>query len=73
MPLTGQRVNGFKVDFWWPELRLVVETDGLRYHRTPAQQTRDRLRDQAHLAAGLTCLRFTHARSATSRTMWLRP
>ncbi len=48
MPLTGRRVNGFKVDFWWPELRLVVETDGLRYHRTAAQQTRDRLRDQAH-------------------------
>ena len=60
MPVTGTRINGFKVDFYWPELKLVVETDGLRYHRTPAQQTRDRLRDQTHLAAGLTCLRFTH-------------
>jgi very-short-patch-repair endonuclease len=38
-----------------------VETDGLRYHRTPGQQTRDRIRDQAHAAAGLTPLRFTHA------------
>jgi len=37
-----------------------VETDGLRYHRTPAEQARDRLRDQAHTAAGLTPLRFTH-------------
>lgn len=60
-PLTRQRVNGFRVDFFWPDLRLVVETDGLRYHRTPAQQARDRLRDQAHLAAGFTPLRFTHA------------
>ena len=60
-PQTGSRVNGFKVDFHWAELGLVVETDGLRYHRTPAQQARDRLRDQAHLAAGLTPLRFTHA------------
>ena len=60
-PLTGQLVNGFRVDFHWPALALVVETDGLRYHRTPAQQARDRLRDQAHLAAGLTPLRFTHA------------
>jgi very-short-patch-repair endonuclease len=60
-PQTGRRVNGFKVDFHWPELGLVVETDGLRYHRTPAQQARDRMRDQAHTAAGLTCLRFTHA------------
>jgi len=59
-PETGRRVNGFKVDFFWPNLGLVVETDGLRYHRTPAQQARDRLRDQAHAAAGLTPLRFTY-------------
>ncbi len=60
-PQTRQRLNGFRVDFFWPELGLVVETDGLRYHRTPAQQARDRVRDQAHTAAGLTSLRFTHA------------
>jgi very-short-patch-repair endonuclease len=61
LPRTGERLNGFKVGFYWPDLGLVVETDGLRYHRTPAQQARDRLRDQAHSAAGLTPLRFTHA------------
>jgi very-short-patch-repair endonuclease len=61
IPLTRQRINGFLVDFYWPDLHLVVETDGLRYHRTPAQQTRDQLRDQAHAVAGLTPLRFTHA------------
>jgi hypothetical protein len=44
VPLTGRWLNGFKVDFHWPDLGLVVETDGLRYHRTPAQQARDRLR-----------------------------
>lgn len=60
VPLTGQWVNEFEVDFYWPDLGLVVETDGLRYHRTPAEQARDRLRDQAHTAAGLTQLRFTH-------------
>jgi very-short-patch-repair endonuclease len=60
-PLTGLYVNGFKVDFYWPHLGLIVETDGLRYHRTPAQQARDRLRDQAHAAAGMTPLRFTRA------------
>lgn len=59
-PLTGQWVNEFEVDFYWPDLGLVVETDGLRYHRTPAEQARDRLRDQTHTAAGLTPLRFTH-------------
>jgi very-short-patch-repair endonuclease len=59
-PLTRQVVNGYRVDFWWPELGLVVETDGLTYHRTPAQQAADRRRDQAHTAAGLTQVRFTH-------------
>jgi hypothetical protein len=59
-PLTKQIVNEVEVDFWWPQLGLVVETDGLRYHRTPAQQARDARRDQAHTAAGLARLRFTH-------------
>ncbi|HEX6586763.1 MAG TPA: type IV toxin-antitoxin system AbiEi family antitoxin domain-containing protein [Solirubrobacterales bacterium] len=60
-PETGRYLNGFKVDFYWAKLGLVVETDGLRYHRTPAQQARDRQRDQSHAAAGLMPLRFTHA------------
>jgi len=59
-PLTCQWVNEFEVDFYWPDLGLVVETDGLRYHRTPAEQARDRLRDQTHTASGLANLRFTH-------------
>ena len=33
-------VNGFKVDFYWPDLGLVVEADSLRYHRTPARTGR---------------------------------
>jgi len=59
-PLTKQWVNGFEVDFHWPDLGLVVETDGWRYHRTPAAQSRDALRDQLHTASGLTPLRFSH-------------
>ena len=59
-PLTGQKVNGFKVDFFWPTLGLVVETDGLRYHRTPAQQTAALVRDQTHRRAGLEPQRFSH-------------
>ena len=60
-PLTQHIVNGYRVDFHWPEPGLVVETDGLTYHRTPAQQAKDLVRDQAHTAAGLTALRFSHA------------
>ncbi|MEA2613522.1 MAG: hypothetical protein QOI52_1481, partial [Chloroflexota bacterium] len=50
----------FRVDCYWREMGLVVETDGLRYHRTPGQQAHDRHRDQVLTAAGLTVLRFTH-------------
>jgi hypothetical protein len=59
-PLTKEMVNGFEVDFYWPDLGLVVETDGWRYHRTASAQTRDALRDQTHTASGLTTLRFSH-------------
>lgn len=60
-PETQVELNGFRVDFFWPQFGLVVETDGLRYHRTPAQQTRDLQREQAHAAAGLRYLRFSAA------------
>lgn len=59
-PRTSVYVSGHEVDFHFDELGLVVETDGLTYHRTPAQQAKDRERDQDHSAAGLTQLRFTH-------------
>lgn len=60
LPLTKQMVNSFEVDFYWPELGLVIETDGLRYHRTPSAQARDAQRDRAHILAGMTPIRFTH-------------
>jgi len=60
LPLSKQVVNGWEVDFYWPNLGLVVETDGLRYHRTASTQTRDARRDRAHALAGMTPLRFTH-------------
>jgi very-short-patch-repair endonuclease len=54
-------VCGWEVDFFWPGLGLVVETDSLTYHRTAQAQDKDRRRDQAHIAARLTPLRFTHS------------
>jgi very-short-patch-repair endonuclease len=59
-PRTSVYVTGHEVDFHFDGLGLVVETDGLTYHRTPAQQAKDRERDQDHAAAGLTPVRFTH-------------
>jgi very-short-patch-repair endonuclease len=66
-PLTQQWLGSFRVDFYWPELGIVVEADSLRFHRTPAQQSADRRRDQAHAVAGLTPLRFTHWQIARER------
>lgn len=60
VPETKVDVNGYEVDFFWPGLGIVVEADGLRYHRTPLQQRRGLERDQAHTASGLRPLRFSH-------------
>ncbi len=67
-PEMGVWVNGYKVDFYWPDLDLVIETDGGRFHRTAFQQTKDRRRDQAHTVAGTEHLRFTHP-----QIRWERP
>lgn len=74
IPLTQVDLHGYRVDFYWPDLGLVVETDGLHYHRTAQQQAKDLRRDQAHTAAGLHTLRFAaaqvfHEPAAVTRTL----
>jgi very-short-patch-repair endonuclease len=59
-PETQRHLEGGRVDFYWPELQLVVEADSLRFHRTPFQQRSDALRDQTHFKSRLRTLRFTH-------------
>jgi very-short-patch-repair endonuclease len=60
LPLSKQWVLDYEVDFLFPDHRLIVETDGLRYHRTPSQQARMVKRDQDHVEEGYRVLRFTH-------------
>jgi very-short-patch-repair endonuclease len=60
LPQTQARHGRYRVDFYWPDLSLVVEADSLRFHRTPAKQAEDYRRDQAHLLAGRLPLRFSH-------------
>ena len=60
-PQTQVHLNGHRVDFFWPDLGLVVETDSLRWHRTAAAQARDLARDQDHVRGGLSVLRFSHS------------
>ena len=59
-PETQVWLNGHRVDFFFRELGVVVEANSLRFHRTPSQQANDSRRAQAHLAAGLLPVPFTH-------------
>jgi very-short-patch-repair endonuclease len=61
VPTTQRRLGPHRVDFFWPELGFVVETDGFRHHRTAAEQAADLGRDQAHARKGLRTLRFSHS------------
>ena len=60
LPETQRRLDGGRVDFYWPDLDLIVEADSLRFHRTPFQQRTDVIRDQTNFKAELRTLRFTH-------------
>ena len=40
-PLVNQRIGDWTPDFLWPEWRLIVETDGVEFHRTAAAKRRD--------------------------------
>jgi very-short-patch-repair endonuclease len=48
-----------RVDFLWRSERLVAETDGLAFHRTPEAFERDRVRDQRLALTGFRVVRFT--------------
>jgi hypothetical protein len=51
-----------ELDFWWPALRLNVETDGGAFHKTPADIERDKLNDTKLLALGIRVMRITEDR-----------
>ena len=60
-PRVNYLVEGFEVDFCWPEERLIVETDG-RHHATRAAFEADRARDALLTARGWRVMRFTRRR-----------
>lgn len=60
-PLVNPRLGAWTPDFLWPQQRLVVETDGVAFHRTAAARRRDAEKDAAMRALGLTVLRLTWA------------
>jgi hypothetical protein len=58
-PLVQTTVEGYRVDFCWPEQRLIVETDGYEHHGTRAAFERDRAKDAQLTVRGWRVLRFT--------------
>ena len=58
-PRVNTIVEGYEVDFCWPDARLIVETDGFEHHGTRAAFERDRARDAALTVRGWRVLRFT--------------
>jgi very-short-patch-repair endonuclease len=58
-PATNIPLNGFEVDFLWPNRRLVAEVDGFAFHGDRRAFERDRARDAALVAAGHRVIRVT--------------
>ena len=60
-PQVNVLIEGFTVDFLWPNQSLIAETDGRRDHATTQAFQRDRTRDQRLLTLGYRVVRFTYA------------
>lgn len=58
-PRVNCAVEGFEVDFHWPDQCLIVELDGRAAHHTRIAFERDRARDRALQAAGWRVVRIT--------------
>lgn len=59
LPVTNTHVDGYEVDAFWPEHKLIVEVDGYDVHSTRAAFERDRRRDADLQSHGYRVLRIT--------------
>jgi very-short-patch-repair endonuclease len=60
LPITNKVAAGGYVDCRWPDLRLIVELDGYRYHSSRHAWERDRRRERIARAAGNEFRRYTY-------------
>lgn len=58
-PTVNGYVNGYEVDFHWPDAKLIVETDGRGTHGTEVAFERDRQRDLELKLADWDVIRIT--------------
>jgi very-short-patch-repair endonuclease len=61
-PQTNVFVEGFLVDCWWPEPKLVVELDGYEFHKSRQKFASDRVQDTKLQLAGCMTIRVTQDR-----------
>jgi hypothetical protein len=60
LPVTNKPAGGRRVDCRWPELKLTVELDSYRYHRSRYAWERDRRREREARARGDEFRRYTY-------------
>jgi hypothetical protein len=60
-PQVNVRIGAWTPDFLWPDSALVVETDGVDFHRTAAAKRRDAAKDAFLRGEGFTVIRLTWA------------
>lgn len=60
LPEVNVRIAGLLVDFAWPDRRLIVETDGYRFHRGRAAFENDRTRDLRLRQIGFDVVRLSY-------------
>jgi very-short-patch-repair endonuclease len=63
-PEVNVRIDSFLVDFLWRDRRVVVETDGYRYHRGRAAFEDDRVRDLRLRELGYDVIRLSYRQVA---------
>lgn len=70
LPSTNVLVEGYLVDAFWPEARLVVELDSYEFHSDRETFERDRRKIADLRLAGFDALPFTH-RQLTEEPAWV--
>jgi hypothetical protein len=60
-PLVNETIDVWTPDFLWPEQMVVVETDGVDFHKTAAKRRRDTTKDEYLTSLGFTVIRLRWA------------
>jgi very-short-patch-repair endonuclease len=59
VPLSNHPVAGYSADFFWPDVGLIVEVDGVDFHRSRSKFEHDHRRDIVHTGAGHEVIRVS--------------